>query len=122
MLSDNREQIKLVAHNMLNTTTDAEMVEVWNENKLMMKFQFNRKHKIVPAKTLHPGWGGRRERAGAKSKGADALTNRVVFHVNEEMFGFLDDMGTKKPEWIRQAIKEKRERDASAEQTEKGSQ
>lgn len=118
MLSDKREQIKSVALNVLQSTPDAETVEVYDGKKLIMKYNLTSKGKVVKANTLHPGWGGRRERSGAKSKGAAALTNRVVFHVNEDMFQFLDAMGTSKPEWIRQAVREKRER----EEKEKGSQ
>ena len=113
-LFENREQLAGIAKQNLNQTLDAEMVEVWAGGKLAMKFEYNRKHRIVPAKNLHPGWGGRRERAGAPSKGAEALTNRVVLHVNEETFGFCESLGKNKAEWIRQAIREKREREGNS--------
>ena len=87
-LFEDKEQLAGIAKQNLSQTPDAEMVEVWAGSKLVMKFEYNRKHKIVPSKNLHPGWGGRRDRAGAPSKGAEALTNRVVLHVNEETFDF----------------------------------
>lgn len=108
-----KEQLEGIVKQTLNQTHDGEVVEAWVGGKLKMKFQFNRKRKIVKSKSLHPGWGGRRDRAGAKSKGAEALVNRVVLHVNEETFGFCESLGRNKAEWIRQAIKEKRERDGN---------
>lgn len=110
-LFEDKEQLAGIAKQNLSQTPDAEMVEVWACGRLAMKFEYNRKHKIVPAKNLHPGWGGRRDRAGAPSKGAEALVNRVVLHVNEETFDFCDSLGRNKAEWIRQAIREKRERE-----------
>lgn len=108
---EDKEQLAGIAKQNLSQTPDAEMVEVWAGGKLAMKFEYNRKHKIVPAKNLHPGWGGRRDRAGAPSKGDEALVNRVVLHVNEETFDFCESLGRNKAEWIRQAIREKRERE-----------
>lgn len=115
MLADNRDQAKAVAFNMLRTTQDARTVECWSKNKLVMKFNLTKKMKIVPARTLHPGWGGRREGAGAPSKGAKALINRIVLHVDEEMFDFLESKENKKAEWIRQAIIEKRDRERDSQ-------
>jgi len=115
VLSNDKAQIKAVAISALQTTPDAESVDVFDGSKLLMKFNLTRKGKVVPVKNLHPGWGGYREGAGWKGKGKEALVNRVVIHVNEEMFEFLDKMGNKRPEWIRQAIKEKRERDGNEE-------
>ena len=106
-----KEQLEGIVKQTLNQTHDGEVVEAWVGSKLKMKFQFNRKHKIVPCKNLHPGWGGKRDRAGAPSNGAEALINRVVLHVNEETFGFCESLGRNKAEWIRQAISEKRERE-----------
>ena len=114
-LSNDKAQIKAIATNVLKTTPDAEAVDVFDGEKLIMRLNLTRKGKVVQAKNLHPGWGGYREGAGWKGKGKEALVNRVVIHVNEEMFEFLDAMGNKRPEWIRQAIKEKRERDANKE-------
>ena len=109
-----KEQLEGIVKQTLNQTYDGEVVEAWVGSKLKMKFQFNRKHKIVPCKNLlHPGWGGRRDRAGAPSKGAEALVKRVVLHVNEETFGFCESLGRNKAEWIRQAISEKREREGN---------
>lgn len=109
-----KEQLEGIVKQTLNQTHDGEVVEAWVGSKLKMKFQFSRKHKIVPCKNLlHPGWGGRRDRAGAPSKGAEALVNRVVLHVNEETFGFCESLGRNKAEWIRQAISEKREREGN---------
>lgn len=108
-----KEQLEGIVKQALNQTHDGEVVEAWVGSKLKMKFQFNRKHKIVPCKNLHPGWGGRRDRAGAPSKGAEALVNRVVLHVNEETFDFCESLGRNKAEWIRQAISEKREREVN---------
>ena len=108
-----KEQLEGIVKQTLNQTPDGEVVEAWVGRKLKMKFQFNRKHKIVPCKNLHPGWGGRRDRAGAPSKGAEALVNRVVLHVNEETFGFCESLDRNKAEWIRQAISEKREREGN---------
>lgn len=109
-----KEQLEGIVKQTLNQTHDGEVVEAWVGKKLKMKFQFSRKHKIVPCKNLlHPGWGGRRDRAGAPSKGAEALVNRVVLHVNEETFGFCESLGRNKAEWIRQAISEKREREGN---------
>lgn len=108
-----KEQLEGIVKQTLNQTHDGEVVEAWVGSKLKMKFQFNRKHKIVPCKNLHPGWGGKRDRAGAPSKGAEALVNRVVLHVNEETFGFCESLGRNKAEWIRRAISEKREREGN---------
>ena len=108
-----KEQLEGIVKQTLNQTPDGEVVEARVGSKLKMKFQFNRKHKIVPCKNLHPGWGGKRDRAGAPSKGAEALVNRVVLHVNEETFGFCESLGRNKAEWIRQAISEKREREGN---------
>ena len=108
-----KEQLEGIVKQTLNQTHDGEVVEAWVGNKLKMKFEFNRKRKIVKSKSLHPGWGGRRDRAGAPSEGAEALVNRVVLHVNEETFGFCESLGRNKAEWIRQAISEKRERDGN---------
>lgn len=108
-----KEQLEGIVKQTLNQTHDGEVVEAWVGSKLKMKFQFNRKHKIVPCKNLHPGWGGRRDRAGAPSKGAEALINRVVLQVNEETFDFCESLGRNKAEWIRQAISEKREREGN---------
>ena len=108
-----KEQLEGIVKQTLNQTHDGEVVEAWVGNKLKMKFEFNRKRKIVKSKCLHPGWDGRRDRAGAPSKGAEALVNRVVLHVNEETFGFCESLGRNKAEWIRQAISEKRERDGN---------
>lgn len=113
-----KEQLEGIVKQTLNQTHDGEVVEAWVGRKLKMKFQFNRKHKIVPCKNLHPGWGGRRDRAGAPSKGAEALVNRVVLHVNEETFGFCESLGRNKAEWIRQAISEKREREGNEKKAE----
>lgn len=114
-LSNDKAQIKAIATNVLKTTPDAEAVDVFDGEKLILRLNLTKKGKVVQAKNLHPGWGGYREGAGWKGKGKEALVNRVVIHVNEEMFEFLDAMGNKRPEWIRQAIKEKRERDANKE-------
>lgn len=108
-----KEQLEGIVKQNLNQTKDGEVVEAWVGGKLKMKFEFNRKRKIVKSKSLHPGWGGRRDRVGAPSKGAEALVNRVVLHVNEETFGFCESLGRNKAEWIRQAIREKRERDGN---------
>lgn len=108
-----KEQLEGIVKQTLNQTHDGEVVEAWVGGKLKMKFEFNRKRKIVKSKSLHPGWGGRRDRVGAPSKGAEALVNRVVLHVNEETFGFCESLGRNKAEWIRQAIREKRERDGN---------
>lgn len=108
-----KEQLEGIVKQTLYQTHEGEVVEAWVGSKLKMKFQFNRKHKIVPCKNLHPGWGGKRDRAGAPSKGAEALVNRVVLHVNEETFGFCESLGRNKAEWIRQAISEKREREGT---------
>lgn len=108
-----KEQLEGIVKQTLNQTHDGEVVEAWVGGKLKMKFEFSRKRKIVKSKSLHPGWGGRRDRVGAPSKGAEALVNRVVLHVNEETFGFCESLGRNKAEWIRQAIREKRERDGN---------
>lgn len=108
-----KEQLEGIVKQNLNQTKDGEVVEAWVGGKLKMKFEFNRKRKIVKSKSLHPGWGGRRDRVGAPSKGAEALVNRVVLYVNEETFGFCESLGRNKAEWIRQAIREKRERDGN---------
>lgn len=113
VISDNREQVRNIAQAILRSTPNAEMCEVYNckDNKMMMKFVITRKGNIKAAKTTHhPNWGGRRPGQGAPSKGDKALTNRVVFHVDREMFDFLETLNSK-PEYIRQAIKEKRERE-----------
>lgn len=112
VISDNREQVKNIAQSMLKATPNAEMCEVYNckDGKMIMKFVITRKGNIKPARTIHPNWGGRRPGQGAPSKGDKALINRVVIHVDKEMADFLETVGSK-PEWIRQAIKEKRERE-----------
>ena len=79
---------------------------------MKMKFSINSKGTVQQCKVSQdPRWGGRRERAGAPSKGAAALIYRVVTHVNEKTFEFFESLGRNKAEWIRQAISEKRERE-----------
>ncbi len=112
VLSNNREQVKSIAHAMLKSTPNAEMCEVYDckTNKMIMKFVITRKGNIKSSRTIHPNWGGRRPGQGAPSKGDKALVNRVVVHVDKEMFDFLETLDSK-PEYIRQAIKEKMERE-----------
>nr|UWF98125.1 MAG: hypothetical protein [Bacteriophage sp.] len=101
-----------IAKSTLQQTPDAVIAEVWVNDRLKMKFRINSKGKVQQCKvSQHPGWGGRRERAGAPSKGAAALIYRVVTHVNEETFEFCESLGRNKGAWLRQAIAEKRERE-----------
>lgn len=116
-----KNQLESIAKSMLNQTPDGITAEVWTDKKIILKFRKDRKGRIAKMKiSLHPNWGGRREGAGAPSKGAAALINRVVLHVNEEMFEFCESLGTEKAEWIRQAISEKRERERQDSESNKG--
>ena len=117
VLSNDNEQANEIAKSMLNQSSEGITSEVWASKKLVAKFKKSRNGNITKVKNpQHPNWGGRRSyQPGRPSKKELALVNRVVLHVNEEMFQFLDKMGTKKPEWIRQAIQEKREREQGSE-------
>lgn len=88
----------------------AQVVEVYVKDKLKMKFRITNRGKIKK-ESLHPGWGGARRGAGCPRKGEGTLEHRIGFRVNSETLKFLDSLLDKKGEFIRQAIKEKRERD-----------
>ena len=121
MFSESKQQLSDMAANMFSTHPDAETVEVFDikADKMVLKFGINRKGKVIPMKIQHhPNWGGRRE-GGGRKKIANPLCRRIYVNVDENTANFLDEMDSKtRPEWLRKAIKEKRER----EQQEKGSQ
>lgn len=54
-LFEDKEQLAGIAKQNLSQTPDAEMVEVWAGGRLSMKFEYNRKHKIVPSRTCIQG-------------------------------------------------------------------
>ena len=54
-LFEDKEQLAGIAKQNLSQTPDAEMVEVWAGSKLVMKFEYNRKHKIVHPRTCIQG-------------------------------------------------------------------
>lgn len=104
------EQLAGIASSCLRSTPSAEVVEVYVKDKLKMKFRITNRGKIKK-ESLHPGWGGARRGAGCPRKGEGTLEHRIGFRVNSETLKFLDSLLDKKGEFIRQAIKEKRERD-----------
>lgn len=103
-----------IAVNCLRTTPGAEYAEVYVNGKLKAKYTLTNKGKPKKMST-HPNWGGRRPGAGSTPKGEKAMRNKVSFRVDDEMLEFLNRLLSKKGEYIRQAIREKRDK-------EKGSQ
>lgn len=111
--SRDKEQIKNIAANLLKTTSSAETVEVWVGKQLSMAFKMMKNGKIKAITNVdHPNWGGSRANAGRPSKGKYAFRNRIVTHVDEEMFEYVENKNNKAA-WIRQAIKEKMERESN---------
>lgn len=104
------EQLAGIASSRLRSTPNAEVVEVYIKGKLKMKFRITNRGKIKK-ESIHPGWGGARRGAGSPRKGESTLKHRIGFRVDNETLKFLDSLLDKKGEFIRQAIKEKRERD-----------
>lgn len=112
------EQLAGIASSCLRTTPNAEMVEVFINGKLKMKFKLTNRGK-VKKESIHPGWGGARPNSGPKLSGPRKLDHLIAFKISESDFKFLNDMDSfKKTKWLRSAISEKRER----EEKEKGSQ
>lgn len=112
VVSKDRKQIKNIATNLLKTTPDAESVEVWVSSRLSMKFKTTRGGSVKAVTNVaHPNWGGVREGAGRPSKGKKAFKYRIVTHVDEEMFDYVESRNNKS-EWIRQAVREKMERES----------
>lgn len=104
------KNLEAIVASCLRSTPDAITAEVYSKDKLKMKMQLTRKGK--PKKlNIHPNWGGRRKGCGRKPIGPKALTNLVFFRADDEMYEFLQSMIGKSNEFIRQAIREKRERD-----------
>lgn len=111
--SKDKEQIKNIATNLLKTTPDAETAEVWVGKQLSMAFKMMKSGKIKAVTNVaHPNWGGVRENSGRPSKGKLAFRNRIVTHVNDEMFEYVENKNNK-ASWIRQAILEKMERESN---------
>lgn len=104
------EQLAGIASSCLRSTPNAELVEVYVKDKLKMKFRITNRGK-VKKESIHPGWGGARRGAGCPRKGEGTLEHRIGFRVDNETLEFLDSLLDKKGDFIRQAIKEKRERD-----------
>ena len=106
----NAKNLEAIVASCLRSTPDAITAEVYAKDKLKMKMQLTRKGN--PKKlNIHPNWGGRREGSGRKAIGPKALKNIVFFRVDDEMYEFLQSMIGKSNDFIRQAIREKRERD-----------
>ena len=114
--SKDKEQIKNIAINLLKTTPDAETAEVWVGKQLSMAFKTMKSGKIKAVTNVaHPNWGGAREKSGRPSKGKLAFRNRIVTHVNDEMYEYVENKNNK-ASWIRQAILEKMERESNNNQ------
>lgn len=108
-----KEQIKNIAINLLKTTSGAESSEVWVGKQLAMAFKMAKGGKIKAVTNVnHPNWGGARPHSGRPSKGKLAFRNRIVTHVDEEMFNYVENKNNKAA-WIRQAIKEKMDRESN---------
>lgn len=115
VISKDREQIKNIATNLLKTTPSAESAEVWVSARLTMKFTTTRGGKIkATANVAHPNWGGARANAGRPSKGKLAFRNRLVTHVDDDMFEYVESKNNK-ADWIRQIIREKMESENSTQ-------
>lgn len=109
------EQLAGIATSCLRSTPNAEVVEVYLNGKLKMKFSITRRGKIK-SESIHPGWGGARKGAGRKPKGEESVSYATIhLRVNKDLAEFLDAMLDKKCEYIRQAIREKRERDKGSQ-------
>lgn len=113
VISRDREQIKNIATNLLKTTPDAESVEVWVGAQLSMRFKSTKSGNVKAVTNItHPNWGGVRPGQGRPSKGKLAFKNRIVTHVDDETFEYVESKNNKAG-WIRQAIKEKMERESN---------
>lgn len=105
-----KKNLESITTSCLRTTPTAEIAEVYIHDKLNMKMQLTRKGN--PKKlSIHPNWGGRREGSGRKPIGATALTNLIGLRVDDNMLEFLKSLMSKRNEFIRKAIQEKRERE-----------
>lgn len=104
------EQLAGIASSCLRSTPDAEMVEVYVKGKLKMKFKITSRGKIKK-ESIHPGWGGARPGAGNKRKEGNVLEYTIHFRCDDEMYEFLNSLLNKKGEYIRKAIREKRDRE-----------
>lgn len=113
VLYKNLEQVSQIAISMLKATPDAQYAEVYNckTNRLMQKYKITSRGAVTKT-SLHPTWGGKRDGAGRKKKGKLPLNDEIIhFRVDKEMYEFLTTMLSKKAEYIRTAIREKRERE-----------
>lgn len=106
----NNEQLAGIAVSCLRSTPNAELVEVFVKGKMKMKFRITSRGKVKKENT-HPGWGGARKGAGCPRKEVGRLGTLVAFRADDEMNDFLNGLLDKKAEFIRQAIREKRERE-----------
>lgn len=106
----NMEQLASVATSILRTTPSAEVVEVYIKDKLRQRFTVTNRGKVKKA-NLHPNWGGARPNSGPKRKGEQRLSELLTIKVTQETMDFLSGLLDKKAEWIRQAIREKRDRE-----------
>lgn len=107
----NNEQLAGIAISCLRSTPNAEMVEVYVNNKLKMKFKITSKGK-VKKESIHPGWGGARPNSGPKKSCAEVLSYQITFRVGKSMYEIINKMDSdKKSKWLRQAIQEKMDRE-----------
>lgn len=106
-----KEQLASIASTCLRSTPNAEMVEVYINGKLNMKFKITNRGK-VKKESLHPGWGGARPNSGPKPKFGETMDCQISFRVSKSMYDFINSMvSAKRANWLRSAISEKMERE-----------
>lgn len=103
------KNLEAIVASCLRSTPDAEIAEVYVKGKMKSRMQLTPKGKIKKL-SIHPNWGGRREGAGRK-KQIGTRTNIIAVRVDDETWDYLCSLLDKKAEFVRAAIKEKRERD-----------
>lgn len=113
MLSTDKTQISAVATNLLKTTRDAEVAEVYDvtKDKVIMRFVISKGGKVTAAKAdHHPNWGGKRPGSGKKPNpdgNLVAYSVRLSKAVDEYLCNCVDN----KAQFIRDAVAEKIERE-----------
>lgn len=103
--------LEALTASFLRSTPGAEIAEAYiGGGKLKYRLQLTRKGKVKRL-SIHPNWGGARPGAGRKPIGGKALSIKIAFRVDQDTFDFLQTLLTKKGKFVRDAIREKRERD-----------
>ncbi len=108
---DDIKNLEAVTVACLRSTPGAETIEAYVGGKLKLKFCLTGKGKAKRL-SIHPNWGGRRPGAGRKPvEVGKILSGKVTVHVNQETYEFLQGLYREKGNFVRAAIKEKRERE-----------